>query len=273
MAPPLPSPKYRIPMQRNTVELVPRNEDLLPAQYEAQPVGYVTQLTPRNAPVPIPDFLQAEGWKMNREALTAPTPKDYRKVARNKDGMVMYRYAPIAFFIKRANEVWGEGNWGYEIADVHEGTPGPNGNFDITIMVQFVAPGLFRPLIGVGTSTYYANNAQESRAKTVNAALTSALKSALKQLGIGRDVEEDDPEVQKVVEGRITAIGTIYKRLCDTGKAEQAKAIVRKYAKTALLDSGELLAGAIDFEKLEPLQRGLQDLVIAAAVKKAEVAQ
>ena len=230
------------------------------------------QLTPRNQPVPIPDWMMADGWRPNYNALVRPTPKDYRKVARNKEGMVMYRYAPISFFIKRVNEVWGPGNWGYEIVREEAGEPDSKGNFEYTAVIQFVAPGLFRPVIGVGSSTFYANNAQESTAKTRNAALTSALKSALKTgFGIGRDVEEDDPEVATVVTGRLTAISTVYKRLVDTGKGDQAKALVRKYAPSALLDTGELLPGAVEFEQLEPLQRALQDLVIASATVRATV--
>lgn len=258
------------------VEQQPEEErDLLPDIYVPQqlmPSAWVQQLTPRHLPIPIPEWLVAQDWKPNLDELKKPTPKDYRKVARNKEGMVMYRYAPISFFLKRANDTWGAGNWGYEIVREEASEPGANGNFEYTVIVQFVAPGLFRPIVGVGSSTYYANNAQESTAKTRNAALTSALKSALKQLGIGRDVEEDDPEVAQVVTGRLSAITTVFKRLTDTGKGEQAKALVRRYAPSALLDTGELLVGAVDFEQLEPLQRGLQDLVIAGAVAKQAAA-
>lgn len=244
--------------------------DLLPevwVQQQLMPSAWAQQLTPRNQPIAIPDFLAASGWTPNLDELKKPTPKDYRRVARNKEGLVMYRYAPIAFFIKRANDTWGPGNWGYEIIREEAGVPEKGGNFEYTVALQFVAPGLFRPIVGIGSSTFYANNAQESTAKTRNAALTSALKSALKQLGIGRDVEEDDPEVQKVVEGRLTAIGAMFKRFVDAGKGDAAKAIIRRHAPSALLDSGELLAGAIDFEKLEPIQRDLQNLVIAGAAK------
>lgn len=262
--------------QRHLAVVEPQrdSDDLLPDVYVPQqfmPSAWAQQLTPRNEPIPVPPFLAEAGWKPDLEALAKPTPKDYRRVARNKDGAILYRYAPIAFFIKRANEVWGAGNWGYEIIREEAGEPEKSGNFEYTVAVQFVAPALFRPVVGIGSSTYYANNAQESTAKTRNAALTSALKSALKQLGIGRDVEEDDPEVQKVVDGRLAAISTVYKRLVDTGKGEQAKAVVRRHAPTALLDGGELLAGAIEFEKLEPIQRALQDLVIAGAVAKKVV--
>ena len=242
--------------------------DLLPEVYIPAPT--YTQLTPRNAPIEVPKYLTDAGWVMNRDALKKATPKDYRRVARNKEGAIMYRYAPIAFFIKRANEVWGEGNWGYEIVREEAGDADSKGNFEYTAVIQFVAPALFRPIIGVGSSTFYNNNPQESTAKTRNAALTSALKSALKQLGVGRDVEEDDPEVQKVVEGRLTAIATVYKRLVESGKGEQAKAAVRRTAPTALLDSGELLVGSVEFEQLEPLQRDLQNLVLAGVVKQAE---
>ena len=250
-----------------------KNDEMLPEAYvpPVVPASFFMQLTPRNQPIPIPDWMLKDGWRPNMEALSKPTPKDYRKVARNKEGMVMYRYAPISFFIKRANETWGAGNWGMEIVREEAGEPDAKGNFEYTAVIQFVAPGLFRPVIGVGSSTFYANNAQESTAKTRNAALTSALKSALKTgFGIGRDVEEDDPEVAQVVNGRLTAISTVFKRLVDTGKGDVAKELVRKYAPSALLESGELLPGSIDFEQLEPLQRGLQDLVIAGAMAKAQ---
>lgn len=259
--------------------VVPPNEeaeedDLLPdvwVQQQLMPSAWAQQLTPRNLPIPVPDFLREQGWRPDTAELKKPTPKDYRRVARNKEGLILYRYAPIAFFIKRANDVWGAGNWGYEIIREEAGVPEKGGNFEYTVALQFVAPGLFRPIIGIGSSTFYANNPQESTAKTRNAALTSALKASLKQLGIGRDVEEDDPEVQKIVEGRLMAIGAVYKRLVDGGKQDVAKAVIRRHAPSALLDSGELLTAAIDFEKLEPIQRELQNLVISGAAKAVEV--
>lgn len=243
-------------------------EEYLPEAY-VQSDGW-GHLTPSNHPVPRPDYLPPD-WMPNYAALRKPTPKDYRKVARNKDGMVMYRYAPISFFIKRANEVWGEGNWSYEIVKEERGEPAANHNFEYTVIVQFVAPCLFRPMIGVGSSTFYANNPQESMAKTRNAALTSALKSALKQFGIGRDVEEDDPEVAKATEGRIATISMLHKKLAESGRLTAANAVVRKHQPTALLETGEVLVAAIDFENLEPIQRGLQEIVLKGATAPTRI--
>lgn len=228
------------------------------------------RLTPQNEPIHIPAHLTAIDWHPHMEELTKPTPKDYRRVATNKDGMVMYRYAPIAHFIKVANKTWASPygpQWGYEIIDEVKADPAPNGNYEYTVAIQFVAPGLFRPIVGVGSSTFYANNPQESLAKTRNAALTSALKSALRQLGVARDIEEDDPEVAKAVDGRIASISLLFKKLNDGGRGDAAREIIRRHEPTALLDSGELFPGQIAFEHLEPIQRDLQALVIASVKK------
>jgi len=238
---------------------------LLPELYNG------ARLSPASQPLAPPPWLGPD-YAPNWKALTERTPKDYRRVARDKNGSILFRYAPIAHFIKVANKCWGVGNWSYEIVREESTEPNASGNFEYTVVIQFVAPCIFRPVVGVGSSTYYANNPQESMAKTRNAALTSALKAALKQFGVGRDIEEDDGEISKVVDGRVATISQVYKRLITDGRADEAKRLFRKLAPDALLDGGELLPGAIEFESLEPLQRGLQELIINGAAAKAKAA-
>lgn len=243
--------------------------ELSPEAFAPLEVSHNRRLTPQNESIPIPAYLA--DWHPNMAALSEDTPKDYRRVATNKDGQIMYRYAPVSWFTKVANKVWGSPfgpQWGLETIREIEGDRAPNGNFEYTCILQFVAPGLFRPIVGVGSSTYYASNAQESMAKTRNAAYTSAFKSCLRQLGVARDIEEDDPEVARTVEGRLQTIGQTFQRLVGGDKGDEARAIVRRIEPTALLDSGDLLVGSIAFENLERIQRELLALVIAGAAAK-----
>lgn len=251
--------------------------ELVPYEAPASPLG---QISPMNQAVEIPGFLNE--WTPNAKELYAKTPKDMRRVAKDKSGKILYRYVPISWFIKQLNKafdspygpMWAQElvqeNWGewYERTN-YEGKPFKVR--DYTCITQLVWPGQFRPILGVGTSTYYSNNPQESEAKTRNAALSAALKSCCKQLGMGRDVEEDDPDVAGLVDDRVRTIDTLVASLDRRGKSEEARAIITRFEPGALLANGTVLTGNIEFENLEPIQRELQRLgTQAAAVKKAE---
>ena len=216
-------------------------------------------LTPTNRPIPLDGFEEPD-WK----TLDKPTPKIYRRVARKDNGEIIYRYVPITFIQKRLNEVFHH-RWRTELIRDEWGKPETRldkGNKPFTatpytVYLQLVAPGMYGPALGVGTAYMYSNNPQESKAKTVNSALTSALKSAAKQLGIGRDVEEDDPEVAKEIGSKQTTIEMLYNKLVERGQAEAARAAVRKLEPDALMDSGALMVNAISTEHLDEVQREL----------------
>ena len=230
-------------------------------------------LTRPNQPVPL-DGHEPPDW----DELEKPTPKIYRRIARNeKTGEILYRYVPTIFVYKRLNKVF-HYQWGTELVTEEWGEPDirldtrNNKTYQVvpyTCIIQLVAPGMFRPIIGVGSSFLYGNNPQESKAKTRNAALTAALKAAAKQLGIGRDVEEDDPEVAREINSKQTNIQMIYDKLVERGAGEAAKAAIRRVEPEALLDSGVLRVNAISTEHLDETLRELTVLV-AKPVKVTE---
>src|SRR5690606_22835740 len=131
--------------------------------------------------------------------------------------------------------------WGVEILSEEWGDwvtrKSRNGEYharSCTVGVQIVWPGQFRPIQGYGTSDFFDNNAQESVAKTRNAAISAAIKSALKNMGIGRDIEEDDPETKKLVDSRVGAIQMAWDKLLERGADARAVEAVTKIAPKAV---------------------------------------
>lgn len=198
------------------------------------------------------------------------TPKEYRRVARKDNGEILYRYVPIVWVLKALNGKF-HYKWGVELLHEEWGEEAKTQRGQVFVpyncVIQLVAPGMFRPIIGVGSSNLYPGNPQESKAKTRNAALSAALKAAAKQLGIGRDVEEDDTEVASMIDSSQRTIQTLFDKLSERGKAEAAREVIRRYEPSALLDSGGLLVGAISTEHLEVIQRGLSQAAAARAVE------
>ena len=226
-------------------------------------------ITPSHTFVPIPAYL-GEGWLPNWDAIPARTPKDEIREARNEQtGALMYKFVTTGYVVRTLNKVARGLNWGYEIIeDVHVNAK-DNGDFEHMIKLQIVMPGMFRPVMGVGSSKFQTANKQDTWAKTAAGALTAALKNAAKQMGIGRDLDEDDPEFNKVLDNRTRTIDTMFNKLVERGEGDAAKEIIRRVAPTALLENGTLLAGQIEFELLEGVQRDLSALATRIATKAA----
>lgn len=250
-------------MEREETNLVEyRAESNYPAVIEAQysvipASGWGDRgLTAPNLPVPIPDYLGAE-WKPDWSWVHKKTPRDFIRVARNTNtGAIMYNYLPLDFYIRTLDRIFHGRNWGDEV--ISEGYNDPSGkDKEYVVALQLVAPGMFRPVRGVGSSIFHASNPQDSDAKTRAGAYSAALKNACKAIGIGRDIEEDDPEVAKIVEDRHRTINTVYERLVALGAGEQARAVIKRVAPSALLTDGTLLVATIEFPDLEGVQKDL----------------
>jgi len=224
-------------------------------------------LTPPNQPVPVPDYLGPD-WVPDWEELHRKTPKDYVRAARNeKTGAIMYYYVPTSFVLRKLDKVARGHNWGTEI--IHEGWSRelPSGDKEYVVALQLIIPGMFRPQTGVGSNTFRANNAQDTEAKTRAGAYTAALKNAAKALGIGRDIEEDEGEVATLVTERHNIINILYSKLRERGKDKEAQEVIKRFAPTALSQTGDLFSTAIEFEQLEPIQRELSALATRTAPK------
>lgn len=230
-------------------------------------------LTPPDQPIGIPSYLgdsYAPAW----DEIPDRTPRDEIRDALNeKTGAVMYKYVTSGYVQRTLDKVFRGHNWGVEIITEGRENEAANGDYEYIVVLQIVAPGMFRPQIGVGSSKFQKSNPQDTAAKTRAAAYTTALKNAAKVLGIGRDLEEADPEFQKLVDSRTSTINVTYERLRKGAASEQAKELVRRFAETALLEDGTLLPGQIDFDKLEPLQKELSALAVRAAQAARAVAQ
>jgi hypothetical protein len=224
--------------------------------------------TPPNQRIPLQDGDTPPDWDYGNR-----TPKEYRRVATKDNGEILYRYVPIVWVLKALNGKF-HYQWGLELISEEWGDKAKTARgqeyIPYNCVVQLVAPGMFRPVIGVGSSNFYTANPQESIAKTRNAALSAALKAAAKQLGIGRDVEEDDTEIAGMIGSSQRTIQTLYDKLVERDKAEAAREVIRKYEPSALLDSGALLVGAISTEHLEVIQRGLSQAAATRAVAEVK---
>lgn len=227
-------------------------------------------VTPPHLPIPIPSYLGPD-WTPNWAAIPSRTPKDeIREAINEKTGAVMYKFVTTGYVVRTLDKLARGHNWGTEIFEEGKQDERPNGDYEYVVALQYVMPGLFRPIMGIGSSTYHKSNPQDTMAKTRAGAYTAALKSAAKQLGIGRDLDEDDPAFNQLVDGRVRTISMMYDRLVERGSEADAKEIIRRHAPTALLDSGKLLATQIDFEKLEPVQKDLSNLALKLGAKAAE---
>lgn len=254
------------------MELVDTTDLIVPEQFAVVTADRWEQrrLTPPDQPIEVPAYLGAD-WLPDWKAIPPRTPKDEIRVATNeKTGAMMYKFVTSGYVLRTLDKVFRGHNWGYEIVREEPVDQKPNGEYEYVVVLQLVGPGMFRPVIGVGSSKFHPTNPQDTAAKTRAGAFTSALKNAAKQMGIGRDLDEDDPEFNKVVDGRTRTIGIMYDKLTERGMGEEAKAIIRKYADTAILESGQLLVGQIDFERLEPIQRELSLLAARATTVESK---
>lgn len=227
------------------------------------------RLTPPDCPIPVPEWCQPPAWG----EIPDRTPRDEIRDAMNeKTGAVMYKYVTTGYANRVLDKVFHGHNWGTEIIEEGVENQAANGDYEYVVVLQIVGPGMFRPQIGVGSSTFHKSNPQDTKAKTRAGAYTAAFKNAAKALGVGRDLEEADPEFQKLVDSRTSTINVTYERLRKGTHAEQAKEVVRRFAETALLEDGTLLVGQVDFDKLEPLQKELSSLAVRAAQAAREAA-
>lgn len=227
------------------------------------------------APVPLPEYLAAIDWKPNIEELSAPTPADYHMAMTNSQGKVQYYYVPVEFVIWRLNTVfaspygpqWGleqiDGEWGEWVS----GKTGEGKAYearDYTGTWQLVWPGQFRPLSARGTSTFRTIGG-DSAAGTINAAQTLAFKSCGKQVGIGRDVEKDDPDTQKKITSRQNTIQMVFDQLVKRDAATKAAEAVASVAPGAVGRDNSLHVDQIAFGDLERVETALSKVSTAVA--------
>ena len=216
--------------------------------------GYNRALTPMNQPVPRGDY-EAPDWTR----IPARTPKDeIRPVYNDKTGQLMYKSVSTGFVVRTLDKVFHGHNWGTEIVDFGE-VPMKGGDIEYTCALQIVGPGMFRPALGVGSNVFRPSNPQDTKAKSIAGAITAALKNAAKTLNIGRDFDEDDPEVQKVVTERHKTIQLFMGKLDAKGMHGDVLAVIKKYAPLAVLGDNVMVT-SIDFEQLETVQRELAEL-------------
>lgn len=221
-------------------------------------------LTPPNHHIPIPDYL-GPNWTPDWAAIPDRTPVDeIREALNDKTGAVMYKFVTTGYVLRMLDKLARGHNWGDEI--IWEGRTNESAaGYEYVVVLQIVMPGLFRPVMGVGSNKFQTSNPQDTDAKTRAGAHTAALKNAAKQLGIGRDLEEADPEFVKLVETRYTTINSTYERLRKGPLVNAAQAIIREISSTALLEDGTLLVTQVDFDKLNSLQKELSALAVKAA--------
>ena len=224
--------------------------------------GYSRALTPMNQPIPL-DGYTAPDWGK----IPARTPKDeIRPVYNDSDGKLMYKSISTGFVVRTLDKVFHGHNWGTEVVEFDSNTLS-EGRIEYTCALQIVGPGMFRPSLGVGSNIYNPKIKQDTKAKSVAGAITAALKNAAKTMNIGRDFDEDDPEVQKVMSERQKTIALFIDKLDAKGKHKEALAIVRKHSPEAILGD-EVMVTSIDFEHLEPIQRELAELAAKPTVSK-----
>lgn len=231
------------------------------------------RLTPPDQPIPVPAYL-GENWLPDWNAIPDRTPRDeIRDALNDKTGAVMYKYVTSGYMQRTLDKVFRGHNWGVEVIEEGKENEAANGDYEYVVVVQIVGPGMFRPQQGVGSNKFQKSNPQDTAAKTRAAAYTTAVKNAAKVLGVGRDLEEADPEFQKLVDSRTSTINVTYERLRkNPATTDAAKDLVRRFAETALLEDGSLLVGQVDFDKLEPLQKELSALAVRAAQAAREAA-
>ena len=215
--------------------------------------GYQRALTPMNEPIPLGGY-EAPNWK----AIPPRTPKDEIRPVYDDSGKLLYKSISTGFVVRTLDKVFGGHNWGTEIVEFDTNALS-EGRIEYTCALQIVGPGMFRPALGVGSNIYNPKNKQDTKAKSVAGAVTAALKNAAKTMNIGRDFDEDDPEVQKVMSERQKTIAMFIDKLDTKGKSKDAVAVVRKYSPDSILGD-TVMVTSIDFEHLEPIQRELAEL-------------
>lgn len=232
--------------------------ELLPEDAHAIEMGTFDRLlTPMNKPIPL-DGYEAPDWSK----IPKRTLKDDIKPVYDDNGKLLYKSVSTAYVYRMLDAVFHGHNWGYETIRAEWFEPDARKNEEFNVYLQLVGPGMFRPVMGVGSSTYRPNNPQATKAKTIAAAYTVALKNAAKKLRIGADFDEDDPEFRQRSEDRIRAIDVLIKTLTDKGMEKEAKEVVRRHEPTVLLEDGSVLTASIEAENLEPIQRDLQRLAV-----------
>ena len=215
--------------------------------------GYSRALTPMNEPIPLGGY-EPPKWKM----IPPRTPKDEIRPVYDDQGKLLYKSISTGFVVRTLDKVFGGHNWGTEIVEFDQNSLS-EGRIEYTCALQIVGPGMFRPALGVGSNIYNPKNKQDTKAKSVAGAVTAALKNAAKTMNIGRDFDEDDPEVQKVMSERQKTIAMFVDKLDTKGKSKDALAVVRKYSPDSILGD-TVMVTSIDFEHLEPIQRELAEL-------------
>lgn len=215
--------------------------------------GYGRALTPANQPIPLGDYA-APDWA----AIPRRTPKDEIRPVYDDQGKLLYKSVSTAYVVRTLDKVFHGHNWGTEIIEFDENALG-DGKIEYTCALQIVGPGMFRPAIGIGSNVFNPKNKQDTKAKSIAGAVTAALKNAAKTMNIGRDFDEDDPELQKIATERHKTIALFVGKLRERGMMESVVAVVRKHAPDAILGD-EVLIQSIDFAALEPVQRELAEL-------------
>lgn len=251
---------------------VPQDRVLIPVTDAGPPVplggdiGWNNrQLTPMNQPIPIVDGFVAPNWK----AVPKRTPKDAIDNVVDNQGKLLYKSVKIGYVVRTLQELFPSG-YGEETIEAGWADPNhqPGEDGEYRVAIQIVAPGLFRPVMGVGSNVYQpSKNKQDTEAKTIASAYTSALKNAAKKLNIGRDFSEDDQEFVNRNEERIRVIDSLIKNLNTKGKKAEVVRIVEKHDPTAILGE-DVVTAMIDAEKLETVQRDLQR-VLTSSVRAA----
>ena len=230
-------------------------------------------------PIPRPGYLP-DDWMPDLEELAKPTPKKYRLVQRNNDGTIRYYYAPIGFYLERANRAF-HYQWNATVIKEGWGEPeersGKNGKFTRTpykVEILFVVPCMW-PKKGVGISYMNSNNPDDNEVKTMAGAMSAAIKNAMKQFGVGRDVEPDDPDLAQQLDGQRKSVEMVWDRLvANEAIREQAQAVAAQLVPGAMLANGSLMIGQIDEDDLDRLQKELTGLAVksAAAARNGKAA-
>ena len=224
--------------------------------------GYQRALTPMNQPIPLGDYEKPD-WS----AIPKRTPKDEIRPVFDDTGKLLYKSISTGFVVRTLDGVFHGHNWGTEVVEFGE-VPMTDGKIEYTCVLQIVGPGMFRPAMGVGSNIFNPKNKQDTKAKSIAGAVTTALKNAAKTLNIGRDFDEDDPEVQRLMTDRQKTIQMFITKLGEKGMAKEALAIVKKHSSDAVI--GEtILVTSIDFDKLEPIQSALSELASKPGAKVA----
>ena len=223
--------------------------------------GYQRALTPMNQPIPA-DGYTPPAWNK----IPNRTPKDEIRPVYDDQGKLLYKSVSTGYVVRTLDKVFHGHNWDKEIISFEENALGTDGRIEYVVALQVVGPGMFRPAFGIGSNIFNPKNKQDTKAKSIASALTAALKNAAKTMNIGRDFDEDDPEVQKIETERHKTIQLFINKLAEKGRMDEVLKVVNKHAPLAVLDDAVLVT-SIDFEHLEPVQRELAELASKVTVK------